>query len=59
MITMNENEKKELFENQKKTLDTFLETHAISKEQYDKSLIGLAEKMGIKLIDENDRNYSS
>ena len=40
--------KKELFEGQKQTLDTFLKTGAISKEQYDKSLEGLKTKMGIE-----------
>ena len=37
-----------LFERQKQTLDSFLERNAISKEQYDKSLNTLKEKM--KLI---------
>ena len=31
---------------QKELLDTFLEHHAISKEQYDKSLRDMTEKMG-------------
>ena len=39
---------KALFEQQKRTLDLFLERKAISKEQYDKSLNTLIEKMGIK-----------
>lgn len=39
---------KKLFESQKETLDTFLSTNAITKEQYDKSLNGLKEKMKIK-----------
>ena len=34
-----------LFERQKQTLDSFLERNAISKEQYDKSLSTLKEKM--------------
>lgn len=38
---------KNLFENQKATLDTFLKTGAITKEQYEKSLNGLKEKMNI------------
>lgn len=42
-----EQKKKQLYLNQKKLLDTFLEHHAISKEQYDKSLGDLIEKMGI------------
>lgn len=36
----------QLFLNQKKLLDTFLEKNAISKAQYDKSLHDLKEKMG-------------
>ena len=39
--------KKRLFNSQKETLDTFLSTNAITKEQYDKSLNGLKEKMNI------------
>lgn len=39
--------KKNLFLKQKETLDLFLERHAISKEQYDKSLGDLRVKMGI------------
>lgn len=38
--------KKQLFLNQKELLDRFLERHAISRAQYDKSLIHLREKMG-------------
>lgn len=34
-----------LFERQKQTLDSFLERNAITKEQYDKSLSTLKEKM--------------
>lgn len=34
-----------LFKRQKQTLDSFLERNAISKEQYDKSLSTLKEKM--------------
>lgn len=36
-----------LFERQKKLLDTFLEHHAITQEQYMKSLSCLKEKMHI------------
>ena len=43
-----EEKKKELFLRQKKTLDLFLERNAISKEQYDKSLGDLVEKMGMR-----------
>lgn len=44
-----EEKKKQLFLNQKKTLDLFLERRAISQAQYDKSLGDLKEKMGIKI----------
>lgn len=45
-----EEKKKQLFLNQKKTLDLFLERHAISQAQYDKSLHDLIEKMGMQGI---------
>ena len=45
-----EEKKKELFLRQKKTLDLFLERNAISKEQYDKSLVDLVEKMGMSVV---------
>lgn len=38
---------RQLFLNQKELLDTFLERHAISQAQYDKSLGDLRAKMGI------------
>lgn len=38
--------KRKLFFQQKKTLDTFLQTGALSREQYDFSLGGLVVKMG-------------
>ena len=41
-----EQKKRELYLEQKHTLDTFLEHHAISKAQYDKSLGDLTMKMG-------------
>ena len=41
-----ERKKRELYENQKKTLDTFLEHHAITRAQYEKSLGDLTVKMG-------------
>ena len=41
-----EEKKRQLFLNQKKTLDLFLERRAISQAQYDKSLGDLREKMG-------------
>lgn len=37
-----------LFERQKKMLEEFLERGAISKQQYEKSLHDLTEKMGIE-----------
>jgi len=42
-----EQRKKKLFDAQKALLDTFLGNHAISKQQYDKSLGDLRAKMGI------------
>ena len=39
--------KKQLFLDQKQTLDLFLERRAISQAQYDKSLGDLIEKMGM------------
>lgn len=44
-----EEKKIQLFLNQKKTLDIFLEKRAISQVQYDKSLGDLKEKMNINL----------
>ena len=44
-----EEKKKQLFLNQKHTLDLFLERGAISLAQYDKSLGDLREKMGVKV----------
>lgn len=46
-----EEKKKELFIRQKHTLDLFLERHAISQSQYDKSLGDLREKMGMHGIE--------
>lgn len=45
-----EEKKKQLYINQKQTLDAFLDRGAISKAQYDKSLGDLTIKMGIKDI---------
>ena len=56
----NEQEKKEqLFRDQKKLLDTFLEHGAISQAQYDKSLVDLIIKMGIRsdMDQQDDRSY--
>ena len=39
--------KKQLYLNQKQTLDAFLARGAISRAQYDKSLGDLTEKMGM------------
>ena len=41
-----EQKKRQLYEKQKQLLNTFLERHAISQAQYDKSLHDLTEKMG-------------
>ena len=43
--------KKQLFLNQKRLLDTFLEKNAISEAQYDKSLGDLRDKMGMHGVD--------
>lgn len=45
-----EEKKKQLFLDQKQTLDLFLERRAISQVQYDKSLGDLIEKMGMQDI---------
>ena len=44
-----EEKKNKLFQEQKKTLDLFLEKGAITQTQYNKSLGDLREKMGVKL----------
>ena len=46
--------RKELYFKQKKLLDTFLEHGAITKEQYDKSLKDMTEKMGMGDCAENE-----
>ena len=46
-----EEKKHQLFLNQKKTLDLFLEKGAITQAQYDKSFGDLCEKMGISKED--------
>ena len=46
-LTLDE-KKRQLFLNQKRTLELFLERNAISQAQYDKSLGDLKEKLGIK-----------
>ena len=43
-----EEKKRLLYERQKAMLQAFLERNAISKEQYDKSLGDLTEKMGMQ-----------
>ena len=43
--------KRELFLRQKHTLDLFLEKHAISKAQYDKSLGDLITLMGMQGVE--------
>lgn len=45
-----EEKKKQLFLNQKQTLDLFLERNAISQAQYNNSLNDLIEKMGMQRI---------
>ncbi len=50
-----EEKKVDLFLRQKHTLDLFLERHAISEQQYKKSLGDLAEKMGMESL-LNDKN---
>ena len=45
---------RELFRQQKQTLDLFRERNAISKAQYDKSLGDLIEKMGIIIEDSRE-----
>ena len=47
-----EEKKKELYLKQKHLLQTFLERHAITQEQYEKSLNGLTEKMGMENVEE-------
>jgi restriction endonuclease Mrr len=52
-----EQKKKQLYLKQKELLDTFLEHHAISKAQYDKSLHDMSEKMGYgESYDDKSRN---
>ena len=43
---VSEEKKRELYLRQKHTLDLFLERHAISQAQYEKSLNDLTTKMG-------------
>ena len=45
--------KKQLFLDQKKTLDSFLKTGAIRRLQYDKSYGDLVKKMGMESVVEN------
>ena len=42
-----EEQKKELFLKQKELLNTFLAQHAITQQQYDKSLHDMMDKMGM------------
>ena len=44
-----EEKKRQLFLEQKKMLEVFLEKGAITQAQYEKSLGALREKMGVKL----------
>ena len=47
---MVDEKKRELFLNQKDTLDKFLERGAITKAQYDKSYGDLVKKMGMEEV---------
>ncbi len=47
-----EQKKRQLYLEQKKTLETFLEHGAISQAQFDKSLGDLTEKMGMNGTEE-------
>ncbi len=47
-------QKHELYLKQKALLDTFLEKHAITQTQYNKSLHDLTEKMGESLPDSSE-----
>ena len=47
---MDDDKKRELFLQQKETLDTFLETGAITQAQYDKSYGDLVKKMGMEEV---------
>ena len=51
-----EEKRVQLYLNQKKTLDDFLERGAISKSQYDKSLGDLTEKMGMEMYRMENNN---
>ena len=59
---MDDKKKRELFLNQKDTLDKFLERGAITKAQYDKSYGDLVKKMGMEevakelAVTDEDRN---
>ena len=46
-----EEKRKQLFLNQKELLLTFLEKHAISQQQFDKSFGDLCKKMGFEPTD--------
>ena len=45
-----DDKKKQLYLKQKELLDTFLDHHAISQDQYDKSLTDLTEKMSMQSV---------
>lgn len=53
-MTGMDEKKKELFLKQKKTLDTFLLTGAITQAQYDKSYGDLVVKMGMQEVAEEE-----
>lgn len=58
-MTGTDEKKKELFLQQKKTLDTFLLTGAITQAQYDKSYGDLVVKMGMQEAAEEEENRKS
>ena len=47
---MDDDKKRDLFLHQKETLDTFLETGAITQAQYDKSYGDLVKLMGMEEV---------
>lgn len=51
-------QKRQLYLKQKRMLDTFIEKHAISKEQYDKSLTDLTKKMGMQNLQSKSTEFT-
>jgi len=52
-----EEKKVQLYLNQKRTLELFVERNAITREQYEKSLRDLTEKMGMGELLESNAQY--